>query len=113
MSNGMNADERAALVERLRTDLFDAVPDDNDMQNVLAKAADLIEADGKRLALADARLSEIQAVAWDAGLSALWLHLKELGRELNPGYDVGILDNPYRAAMRAKQADYDAAKEAL
>jgi len=33
------------LIERLRGDIFDAVPDDNDMQNVLSVAADALESE--------------------------------------------------------------------
>lgn len=87
----MSADERAALVKELRE------WHQYDTGGLPKDAADLIEADGKRLALAEKTIADAKAAADDAGM-------------------VNWEENNYAAGAQmvaAVLSDYDAAKEAL
>lgn len=89
----MTADERAALVERLRDDTASLLPRET------RQAADLIEVDGKRLALAEKTIADA-ATALDV-------------RGIPFGADMLAVWDRHIAEAKATLRDYDAAKEAI
>lgn len=51
--------------------------------------------------------AEVKTEAWDAGYNDLRKHLISLGRDLNVGYDMGFVRNPYRARAAALRTQAD------